>query len=712
MPIISLGPFSPGLRGDYGFSGTRGFQPQELRNYFPNRSGFLERRGGSSHLNSTAHGAILKEVFVAPFTYEAATGVPITVPRILGVAYSATALQLVSGSSYTEIKQGLSSGDASLRLLNFDQATPPFKMFDGRLFVGLYSGSSRGFMWMDSTSLGSSECYPVGHSAPAAAPTVAAANGGSLTNAVYYSYRYTYYNSTYGIETIASDAASDVTASPNLTMNVTCTQIIDKGFDQFRVYRNQTGQTSAALAEAADHYLVAAVNMTNGASTQVFADTGTQFNSVAYTLNTAQSYLDVNDHDVLSEIPVSMEVWNDRLWVATEPRTLAWSKKTTESLSPDWFPLEQQVSIGSSYDRISAVVASPTTEILMVFSRDAVFTITLEGPTGLEVNQFASVGCPFPRTVQVVGDWVYFLGSDLQVWRTNGATLTRVSKQVNHLLSHIKPSWHMFPCAARYKDTYQLFFSSGSSVFDTENTTVTTHSNQVVSSTVSTTARLTPSSGTWTLTPVVVGMFVEGQTNPSQYFGYVCAIDDTNDYLDVDGNAQALGTEDYSVLKNDRAVVYNQTHDYWYEVRGWDYGAVNWDSVATGNFYAATSDGGYVDTIHTTATTDAAGASTAAITSLAKFEPIRADDFKSPTGRFRINQIYVFPSGTATAVTVNLYKDYGTSVNATSTGTPAEGTNFAIGISPTGHARAWEVEVTGDASATQAAIDIEYEELK
>ena len=711
MPIMPLGPFAEGLRGDFGFSGTRGIQPQTLQNLYPNRQGFLQRRGGCAHLNSTANTAMLKQVFVAPFTYEAATGIPITNPRVLAVEYSADALQLVSSSAYTSIQQGLSSGNVAIRMFNLDQATPPFKMFGGRCFIGLCASTNRGMVWCSNASLASAECYNVGRAAPAAAPTVADAVGGSLTASVYYSYRYTYYNSTHSIETAASSAASDLTTSANKTMNVTVTAVTDKGFNQYRIYRNQTGQTTAALAEAADHYLLGAISMTNGTGTVAIVDTGTTLDGTAYTIDTTQSYLDIANHDVLGELPIAMEVWNDRLWLATEPRTLKWSKKTTTQTFPDWFPTEQSISVGSPSDRITGVIASPSTEILMVFTRDGLFSITLDGPTGIDVNQFAAVGSPYPRTIKVLGEWVYFVGTDNQVWRTNGAGIQRVSRQVNHLLSHMLPSWHMLPCAAVYRDTYQLFFSSGTAVFTTTNNSVGTHTGQVVSSTVSTSARLSPSSGGWDLASVLVGMFVQSVLTPETNYGYACAVDDTNNRIDVDGNPQALAAGQYEVLYNDRGLVYNQTHDWWYELRGWNIGSADWDRICTGDFYGCTMDGAFVDTLHTTDATDADGASTAAITSLVKFEPIEAKDFRAATGKIKTNQVFLFPSGAGTSTTLNLYKDYSASVDSTRTHTPVEGENWRIGISPTGFARAWEVELTGTAAATIAAVDVEYEVL-
>ena len=194
-------------------------------------------------------------------------------------------------------------------------------------------------------------------------------------------------------------------------------------------------------------------------------------------------------------------------------------------------------------------------------------------------------------------------------------------------------------------------------------------------------------------------MWVQETTVP-QNNGMVIAITDASEFVEVDGSRTTLvSSKAYEVYTNNRTLVYDSTYRYWTE---YDKGASSWSwwSSDEGELFGGLGSAGFVDQWDTTATTDTG--------SVAITATWRSGWIQAASGQ-RIIAVYVhMESGTESSITVNVYKDFLTTVDATATMTPSQARMYRIGLRATrGHAH--QVELTGTAMGKINRIEIEYE---
>lgn len=709
---------SAGIIADQGKEDV-GSQPvlAETRNVRINDKGHVVRRGGSARPLVSAELASLALQLLR--AYEA---LPILTDPTASNAYrhflayelSTTALKRWDeASAWSEVQVQFSDTDVSFRPYNRDYLHPAMIFGFGRVFVGLGSANNKP-AWIDLRASGTPNAYVLGgNTNPPVAPTLAANStetANDLTASLYYGFVYTLRNSTYGIETRPSTAATQLTTASNKGVAVTMTRDTDSQFDQFRIYRTSTGYSTAADASAAIKSLVGAVTHTPGSGTVAVNVTGTTYNgNVAYTLGDAQNTADNYQLGGATRVPASFfGIYNQMLWAVARPRTVWHSRVTAEAPYPDAFPLLNTFEVGEGDDEITGMMTVPSGRQLAVFTDRYIQLIQGTSRSNIDKSTvIRSVGCPYPRTIVAVQDVIMFLGTDLQVWATDGQSARPVSRKVNDFLDHIEPAWKWIPVAGAYRNQYWLSFPSGTAISTSgAGTTVASGGTSVFSGTVL--KKKITDAAAWDLSNVKVGMWAQVQGTP-QKNAVITQVSDASNFIETEdwrSDVPASGNK-IEVIANDRLLIYDRTDDLWYQ----DYApTVNCFSTWMGNkdrgqLFVGLASGGYVDQADTTDTTDTGSV---AITTYLKTGEIffgRVVDVVGirlfmPTPMALQIQCYINGSTTDALETMTAYA-------------PEESTGYFYGFTAcTGHT--FEIVITNSTgvamNAIQAAV-IEYQEV-
>jgi hypothetical protein len=541
---------------------------------------------------------------------------------------------------------------------------------------------------MDVTSAikSTAEAYALGHAAPAAAASLAlVADVGDLTDAKYYGVKYTYQNATHGDETVMSASATQLTGgtgNDDLRIRVTMTQIVDQGYDKCRIYMTDP-QSTAADAAAAAHKLVGAVSMTNGTSTFTADVDASLLDGGAYTLGAQNA---TTDHDVLTENPVALEEFAGRLWAALLPNTLRFCKRTTDTVFPEAWPTENEVLIGAIDARITGLKVTPTQDALLIFTEQSIYSLSGGGAADFQVRRVSpELGCPYHRTIATVGRFVYFLGNDNHVWATDGINFQRVSDPVDNILRGIKRYHSDLPVAGVFESQYWLSYPSGDA-FLSSSANVTTSSPSSPLMTIGNRSRLTDSTA-WDLSTAVVGMYIESNASPTVTWGWITAVNDGSDYVDIEGHDQT-GSGQWNIIVNDRTVVFDTIDGWWTQYRIQNLNAFHWwrleHSTATGttsrNLVATRSSDVY--------TVEVAGENVSGFSYLENpgggvqyptcFYESEWINFKDPS---IVRRFYMhFTNDSAPAVTFNGYLDGNTTAEITQTFTPVQDKRYSLGM--------------------------------
>lgn len=716
MPVKTLRfNLSAGIVADQGKEDV-GSQPvlAETRNIRINDKGHVVARGGSSRPLVTAELSSLPLNLLR--AYEA---IPILTDPTASNAYrhflvyelSTTALKRWDETSaWSEVKVQLSSGALSFRPYNRDYLHPPMVFGFGRAFIGTGNANNKP-SWIDLRASGTPNAYVLGgNTNPPVAPTLAAnatETANDLTASKYYGFTYTLYNSTYGIETRPGTVASVVTTASNKGVAVTMTRDTDSQFDQFRIYRTSSGYDTAAFAEGAVMSLVGAVTHTAGSGTVAVNVTGTTFNgNVAYTLGDVQNTSTHYPFGGATRAPASfLAIYNQMLFGVKRPRTIWHSRVTAEKAYPDFFPLLHTFDVGEGDDEITGIMTVPSGRQLAVFTDRTITFVQGSDRTNMDKSSVVhSTGCPYPRSIAMVQDVILFLGTDLQVWATNGQTTQPVSRRVNTYLSHIEPAWKWIPVAVAYNNQYRLSFPSGTAIATSSaNTTVSAGTTSVFSGTV---VKHKIVDGTaWDLSAVKVGMWAQRQSDPTDNALVTSVNDGTNTIETEDWRSDAPSTGDIiEIIANDRTLIFDRTDGIWYK----DHGPTgNCYSVWTGykdrgQLFVGLSSGGYVDQFDTTATTDTGSV---AITGYLKTGEI---DFGRFVDLAAVRVIGASPSALQLEVYLN-----GSSTDQLATQaayTVEESTGYALGVMGC-TCRYAEIVLTGTALSAIKGVELDYNEV-
>jgi hypothetical protein len=707
--------FAQGMDEFYGFRGGRieGVS-EELRNFKVDRHGRLAPRGGSFKFNAVTEESGPVTAISAVVTDGTTASNPSVRSNRVAMQLNAAGLSRLqavpdgagarnSNNTIEEVKNASTNADSSIPPWGLEQLNMKALVFNQRIFMNA-SISGFGMMWGDSASAltGPSKVYQVGSAAPAAI-TLAVNNnatGTDLDASSWYGAGYTYYNSTYGIETdIIRDTVQ--TDGTNRTVRITLTETVDEGFDQYRVYRT-TGQASTGAAAAASLLFVAALTKDSATSTEFVDIDATEHNlnaagATAYTIGSANN---TTSHAVLSDPVAYFESWKNRLWCVVLPRRVRFSHRTSTAVLPDWFRTNDYVDIGSGDSHITGIVEGPSGNALIVFTNTDVFRITGSDRQTIRVDTaLAGIGCPYPRTIQKLGNAIYFLAQDNQVYKFDGAQAQPVSLPVNESLKDIKLYWARMPVAGVKGNEYWLAYPSGTAITTTTGTLTTGSAGTRV---FGTGTPLAVSDGTaWDLSGVAIGDHIQN-TLPEQYHGVVTTVDDANDRITWEQGTDAASTVyAYSIYRNDREVVFDTLLNLWRGQRGRSVFCYSWDYPRSREFYAGLFGNGFVIEADTTDATDFASA---AITSLWK-SPLVTLPVRAQFHGLRVLQI----GGVESSLTVKGFINHSsTATQLPAAGAPGSDDQYWYGFSDAS-GYACQVTVEGTAMGTIVAIILEYE---
>ena len=189
----------------------------------------------------------------------------------------------------------------------------------------------------------------------------------------------------------------------------------------------------------------------------------------------------------------------------------------------------------------------------------------------------------------------------------------------------------------------------------------------------------------------------------NHHSAFITAVTDGTDTIRTEGSFpyQVATGGTYSIVRNDRILIYNTTLRNWRMQDSPSVRAFCWFESRTdkGELFAALDSGGFVDLIDNDAATTDTGA--VAITSL-----WRSNWFTLPQ-RGVIRAIYVYQQ-TGTSLTLTIYVDQSTTATQTVTGfTPSADNLYRAGVFAYG--RQVQIQISGDAMNPIDRIWIEWE---
>jgi len=639
-----------------------------------------------------------------------------------------------------------------------EQLYAPFLAFDERVFFGLGAGGNRHMSWGDATGLvlSTARVYNVGASAPTTPASVSVTDaagsiGGDSNNDLeaskWYGVTYTYYNSTYGVETAPATVVAAQTDASNKTLNFTLTYSVDAQWDKIIYYITDSHDTEAA-AEATTVYKKAAaldanntysINNDTAGTTDAVWVTGTEYHdpggagsTLSYTLGAANDTL---DHDQLTELPNFLATSKNVVYAAISPNTVRFSKVTADGVFPDWFPAENSVTVGGSHSRLTALEAHPTQDGILAFTQHSCYHIIGTHIGDIEVREVPSaVGCGFPRTMMAYNGTLMFMGTDSQIYETNGQSFVVRSKAVERRLRQHDLGDMWFVHAGRHQDKYVV--SVGNTHLDGPVGTLTdaaAGANVVFGA--ADTERTHTAGTSWDLSSYVKGTYVEsdGLFGYAQNWGIISAVDDGSDVITSswaveDTGAAGTATSLHYGLVHDTLLVYYRDTDHWTSFSDFSANAmlgtigVNQDAntqITGPSFLVAPGDAAGVGARSLTwsalATLEAPTSTRdtdQTFTLTVAPPPHRFDELTQFTGVKIIQGLGAGADGMS--CTVKVYVDDETTASITpSAYEPSKANNYTVGFMGQGHSAQVEVTITHSGSITEfgkiTMIQLEYE---
>jgi len=707
MPILRLRNFRRGLVTDPAFDGKGG--ADDIQNLEIDRHGRLISRKGYKVLHTSAPGGGLVTNLYRGYYTQYTSTVKKDYTNVIVTIAATTALQRAHVTEYLEILNYSKSPTASFKPKRIEDLFCGGLVFQNRFFIG-FSSDEENPAWVDLNSTSTLRGYTLGRDAPTD-PTLSLVVGGDLSTLSWYGFAYTFYNSDYGIETKPTSTIAIQTTASDKRVRITLTRDVDRQWDKFRIYRT-TAQTTQAAAQSASIFFVGEVTHTPGTGTVTVDVDATTIGGVSYTLGAEN---DTDDHDRLTRRWAFAKGYAGRIWAVILPRTIVFSKVTTTGMFPDWFPQENSIEIGSASDTITGLELIPGGGGLLVFTERRIFVLRGDSIANIDISSnLSAAGCAYPRTIVDMGDYIYYVGTDNQIWRTNGSTAEVISRPINNLISHLRQSWKYILCAVRYRNQYWLSFPSGTPVTESSaNTTITSTSPIIFSSLGGAgTFKIKDNNG-WDLSKVKPGMFCftssSSSTNPDN-IGMVTSISDTTDEIVVEQISLNITSGiKYSIISNDTCLVFDSTFGYWTRFSNinassfmWWYGFQGSDNVdgsevyEFGGLWFGKSDGGLYK--YNRGTSD----NGSAISCKYKTNWNMWDDETKITG-VRV----IYEQGTATTTSVILYKNFSSTSDVSKSYLPVLNKDYRVGLWSRG--RAHQLEISGNALGKIQEIVVEYE---
>ena len=283
--------------------------------------------------------------------------------------------------------------------------------------------------------------------------------GGNLAEG-WYSYVFTYINSTFNIESLPSARVTvNVTSSYNSVQLKNLVNSADPQIDGIRIYRTEKKDSSEAAVAAtlklltieADKYELS--GDTDYTSASIFGASTVAHADVNGTLGMGKS-LEADEFDNPPKDLKYIISYGNRIWAAKKDSSkLYFCKEIDGTPIPDAFPdtnadIRHNVTIGDFAEPITGIAPDVSGQQLQVFKTNSITMVrgwgTISGlytpNTAIDmdasmVNNSAGTSCPW--SIVTEGGKTFFLGSDKQIWTSVGGQLTPISTPVQPILDQL-----------------------------------------------------------------------------------------------------------------------------------------------------------------------------------------------------------------------------------------------------------------------------------
>jgi len=326
--------------------------------------------------------------------------------------------------------------------------------------------------WYDSSVATPGNFKRLGIIAPTVTPTLVSDYNGSMAANDYYAYKYTYYNSTNGIESVPSSPNTVIVLAPNNDgITITPTISTDSNVDKIRIYRNGSpGNLTPADALADTFYLLTTID--NVAATHYHDGAPDITDQVAYDIN-------INDNQPPPEDALYCLEFKNRAWFIGDdaaPHRLYFSKIG----QPDYVPTNNYIDIGTGTIGLPKGLVNLNNELWVVFENGFV-NVNVTG-----ISSTWSVNAPIfgpgvfsDRSVQVIeltvpigdsegtGELIYanrnsiaYLSTGGQIWAFDGYRFHYIGEKIVNEIRDI-PITTLQHCPAIYhpnNNQYKISF--------------------------------------------------------------------------------------------------------------------------------------------------------------------------------------------------------------------------------------------------------------
>ena len=274
-------------------------------------------------------------------------------------------------------------------------------------------------------------------------------NSSNLIHNHWYSYLFTYINSTYNIESLASPrevVQMTTTSGQSIVLLNGLVQSSDLQIDGVRIYRTK-GNVSQTAATTDTPYLLTEITggSLNYGSSTLFTDTGT------LALGQSMEALEFDNPPADLKYVIS---YGNSLWGARKDSSKVIFCKEVDGVPiPDAFPndnadISHQFQVGDFSDPITGLEPDVSGQQLQVFKQNSVTMVrgwgTISGlytpNTAVDLDASMvnnSAGTASPWSIVTEGGRTFFLGRDKQVWTSVGGQLTPISLAVQPILDQI-----------------------------------------------------------------------------------------------------------------------------------------------------------------------------------------------------------------------------------------------------------------------------------
>jgi hypothetical protein len=473
VPKISIANFTSGIQASPGFSEQRRYvSAADMRNLLVDSDGRLVTRSGRSNIHSSAETSPILQMISAVYQNES-TGATYTHLFI----QTSTMLKYWNGSAFNNVSIGdpLTTGGSAI-----SWAQPyNYCVAGNRLFLAV--GSQSPPLWVDLKNdpasspptvyhwgLVNNSYYTPNTAMPEIVPS-GQTSGGNLLQGGFYGYAFTYYNSTYGIESYPSKVIADSdndgnrkgiaqitgTGSQGQVIISGMTTSTDPQIDKKRIYRT-TKQDDVDSAAGAQLYFVYEID--NAVTS--WTDNGDIVDDVLITQNGLASSNTSGPPTTLKHITH----YAGRIWGALQSSSTIIYSEIGGDTAPiyDSFPTASAdfphlfyVQAGDG-DKVTSLEPSPSGQELQVFKEHSMTLIRgtglvsgLQPITIVSGGTYADIDASFinrsagavdNRSVATGAGRTFVLANDRQIWEVASGQMKVFSLPIQPFLDQIQES--------------------------------------------------------------------------------------------------------------------------------------------------------------------------------------------------------------------------------------------------------------------------------